>query len=177
MAAPWACAPVFHQRHRRAAGDCQQGGQVRHAAVEMRRDDGAHGRSQAGGEIGGGHVHRGRVDIDVEGLGAHGADGRGAVSAALATVATVSAGPIPRLRKASSSASVPFATEMQCATPQYAANSASNAAPLAAQDVPTACQDTIHAGGQFGLKRRGLSAASRSGRLVSADRCAWRSTL
>jgi len=47
---------------------------------------------------------------------------------ALATVATVSPGPIPTLRREISSASVPFATETQCGTPQYAAKSDSNAA-------------------------------------------------
>ena len=128
----------------------------RHAPVEMGCDDRAHGRGQAGGEIGGGHIHRVRVDIDVERFGSHRADGGGAVSAGVGHgghgVARADAqgaqGEFERVR------AIGHRNTMRHAA--IGGKFRFEGGTLAAQDVPTARQHAIHGGRQLGVKRRGL---------------------
>ena len=148
---------ILHQGDCRAAGNCQQGRQVRHAPVEMGRDDGAQGRGQAGGQIGGGHIHRAGVDIDVERYGAHRADGGGAVSAGVGHrrhgVARADAqsaqGKFKRVR------AIGHRNTMRHAAIRGKLRFERGTLP--AQDVPAARQHSIDAGGQFVLKRLGLA--------------------
>src|SRR6185295_7086732 len=71
---------IFHQRYARGVGDGKQRGQNRHASVEVGRYGRADRRGQDGRQMGGGHVHGGEIDIDVQRLSPNGADGGGAVA-------------------------------------------------------------------------------------------------